>query len=165
MLTSVLTALALFLLDVFVRRVLVGWGDLAAGLAVAWRWTVSKVLPGRAAPAEGLSSQSLKAKESATAAQTLTETDRDGFLDSLKRVNVDRSPVAPPAPRPRGPLADLKDAPGTTDGDAQEKKAPDSFTGQLLQARSRARRKMDQGGRQGADNGQESKPSEGDREP
>jgi hypothetical protein len=136
---ALLTVLLFFFLaDVFVRRVLIGWRDVGAGLAIAWRWTADRLRPRRVEahePTEAL----LKAKQAAHEQQIAPrESDaarRAAFLESLKHVDVEGSPdldrgadkVA--IKRPAAPQ-ETPAAPTPTDDD--------SFTSQLLKARRRA---------------------------
>jgi len=145
--------LGLFLLDVFIRRVIIGWGDMASAMALAANWLLSRLRP-RPALAEGVPDQLLEAKKSALADRPAAQIDRETFLESLKRVKVERSPLAKPEPE-RKPI--LRPAAESEKTGAKKEEEAATFTGQLLQARSQARRRL-QVGRD------PSKPPKGDEE-
>jgi hypothetical protein len=153
--------LGLFLLDVFVRRVLIGWEDVAGGLALAWRWTASK-LPRRQVVTAGTSDQLLQVKKTVLSEEKpAQELDREKFLESLGRVSTHGPAVTSREPKP------ARAAAAPTKPKAAEKKTEEapSFTGQLLEARSQARRRMQHQTPKPKEPGGESKPPKGDNQP
>jgi len=153
--------LGLFLLDVFVRRVLIGWEDVAGGLALAWRWTASK-LPRRQVVTAGTSDQLLQVKKTVLSEEKpAQELDREKFLESLGQVSTHGPAVTSREPKP------ARAAAAPTKPKAAEKKTEEapSFTGQLLEARSQARRRMQHQTPKPKEPGGESKPPKGDNQP
>lgn len=143
-------ALLLFLLDVFLRRVLVGWKEIGSALAVAANWLRGKTI-WRPAAASGPVDQLLKIKHTAKPLDRQKGQERADFLASLKDAKISKSPLKSAEPKPRLPS-----------GAAQEKPPPkirprapqhEEFTSQLLKARERAQSKI------------KKKPEEGDKKP
>ncbi len=137
-------ALLLFLADVFVRRVLIGWGDVAAGLTIAGGWA-GRHLPRRRAPIQPeATSQLLQAKQDVRAQEqqeaSAVANWRELILSSggppPEKSVLDTTQATPEKIKPAQP----------DQADTKEKKpapAPDTFTSQLLQARKKTKSQLD----------------------
>lgn len=129
--------LALFLADVFTRRVMIGWGEVSAGSAVAWNWVSARVVR-RKMTTEGTTEKLLKFKETIQSESKTTAGSREDFLKSLKEVKITKSPLAAAAGEKRPPIIRAKKVSEAKEGKAED----ETFTGQLLEARERARSRM-----------------------
>ena len=153
--------LGLFLLDVFIRRVLIGWEDVAGGMALAWRWTAAK-LRRRQEVSAGTSDQLLQVKKTVLSEEKpAQELDREKFLESLSQVSTQGPAVTSREPKPARAAA----APAKPKAEEKKTEEAASFTGQLLKARSEARRRMQQQTPKPKEPGGEPKPPKGDKQP
>lgn len=146
-------ALILFLIDVFIRRVLVSWGDMGRGLARAWRWSTARLRPRSTASTE-TASQLLQVKQDVRQREGLassapadaawreallsgkpdssaTGSEAASPLDELKQATRAEAPRKKPAPEGDKPTDKPKAG-----------EPPQGFTGQLLQARRKTRQHM-----------------------
>ncbi|MBI1785136.1 hypothetical protein HYR69_08325, partial [Candidatus Sumerlaeota bacterium] len=140
------TALILFLFDVFVRRVLIGWAEIASGAAIAWNWARTKYGWRRMGQAgETATGKLLKVKDTVRAAEPASPTQREDFLASLKQVKTESSAVTeamkktgapPPATGPKPPPKPAGKGEGQKDSEGG------GHTSQLLKAREEARKKF-----------------------
>ncbi len=139
-------AMILFLFDVFTRRVLIGWSEIAGG--VAWVFSGVRERYGwKRLDAEGVTAtgQLRKSRESARATETPPAA-REDFLASLKQSRADTSSVLESLKKSQ-PSDAGKSLPGST---APKSKPADSkangdeggHTSQLLKARLEAKRKF-----------------------
>lgn len=140
-------AIFLFLLDVFVRRVMVGWDEVAAGWRRGWGWIVAKLTP-KPALASGPAEQLLEVKKEVRATRTGAGGEAMGggggvgegatpeaFQEMLKNVKVTGSPTGQTGREGGGKPLDIKKP------EEPKKKEPEAeagFTGQLLKARKDA---------------------------
>jgi hypothetical protein len=132
--------LILFLLDVFTRRVIVGWPEVQAGLKIARDWLAKKLI-GEHALAGGPTDRLLQMKHrSRSEAEPIAPEAHEQFLASLKQVKTEGSPIATAKPRFEptrgGPIVGAAPAAGSDRAD------DGSHTGQLLKARAKARQRM-----------------------
>ncbi len=133
-------ALFVLLMDVFMRRVIIGWGDIAEGLTFAGNWLAARLRVRRTATV-GPTDQLLEVKEQVRSRGAPVEADREAFLASLREVKIDRSPLAAAEPRKVTQPALAK---GTATASAKkETRKQDTYTGQLLAARKRARGRLE----------------------
>lgn len=135
---ALLTAiLFLFLFDIFLRRVLIGWKEVGQGLSVAGSWAIGVIRPRRAID-QAATDRLLKIKQSVRQEDRQAGAGREEFLATLKEVKVTKSPIKQADIKPVKPIAGAA-KPG-------EKKAADqraeSFTGQLLKAREKTQLKI-----------------------
>ncbi|MCH8190584.1 MAG: hypothetical protein IIC80_04435 [Chloroflexi bacterium] len=93
--------LVLFLADVFVRRVIIGWSEVSAGWAIASSWMAERLGRHRLAPA-GATEQLLRMKQSMRSEERAAPMVREDFLASLREVKVEKSPLAEALPRAGG---------------------------------------------------------------
>ncbi|MBN1476267.1 VWA domain-containing protein [Candidatus Sumerlaeota bacterium] len=132
-------------IDIFFRRVMIDWGDVRAGVATAWAWTVAVLIP-RRRPVERdeRTAALLDVKERVAEEREAgaTAEDRERLQEALGRVRaqrdiiseVEKAPIRPKTPR------------RATGGDEAKPQAPaakpEGYTGKLLEAKKRARKKM-----------------------
>lgn len=136
-------ALPTFLLDIFTRRVLIGWSDVGAG----WAWVKEHVF--RIRRVEGTTNDLLEIKRQVRDKAAQEAAQREDFLASLKeaRESSSESPVGQAGPRPaeKKPVLNVPVSPVEA---SRPRKAStgsgDGFTGQLLKARDRVRVKKDE---------------------
>ena len=125
-------ALFLLLFDIFVRRVLIGWRELAEGSAFAWNWITARLRPRPVAAGPG--DQLLEAKKSVRPrAASADESERAAFLEQLKN-----APGGAPPPLSGKPGPPLPPMPSAAPKPA-EPEDQTSFTGDLLKARRKVR--------------------------
>ncbi|MCX7048370.1 MAG: VWA domain-containing protein [Candidatus Sumerlaeota bacterium] len=132
----------LFLFDVFLRRVIIGWKEVGAGLGFVWDRTGGWLLS-RSAPAEGVSDNLFEAKKRAFAKEDEPETpaNREELFESLRKVKVETSLRNVTALEKKMPAPSLaRDKPTAAKPSAREEDG--SHTGRLLQARAQARKKL-----------------------
>ncbi|MCX7014802.1 MAG: VWA domain-containing protein [Candidatus Sumerlaeota bacterium] len=141
-----LTAMALLLLlmDIFMRRVLVDWAMVKAGLAAAGRWIASWRPRRRVVEREermeallGAKRQAIETKEAETVRGALP--DRGDLLEQLDRIEPEEDLAAAASePSSAGSKAP-REKPSAAAAD-EKKPEGDSFTSKLLEAKKRAKR-------------------------
>lgn len=133
-----------FVLDVFVRRVLIGFGDIAGWFARGRRALVERLSPRRATVEAGAAGQLLDVKQAVKQRQSVTEQEREAFLANLQRTHASRG-ESEPTSSPERPATAMRpsaqpDRPSASSAGAD---ADESYTGKLLKARSRTRKQLD----------------------
>ncbi len=136
-------ALPTFLIDIFTRRVLVGWSDIGAG----WVWVQEHIF--RLRRVTGTTNDLLEVKRQVRDKAAQEAAQHEDFLATLKQARDSgggESPVEQAGPRPAEqkpvlhPVSPVEAArPRKPTGGSGE-----GFTGQLLKARDRARTKKDE---------------------
>jgi hypothetical protein len=136
--------LFLFLADVFTRRVLIGWSEVAAGGMIAWKWMVARIV--------GRGGEDKRTRRLLSIKQSLKEsgqTERkasDELLAKLKHVKIERSPLARSKPEPLKPVSPK---PQAAEEGPDKKKEEETFTSHLLDVRQKTRARIDKKKRKG----------------